>query len=356
MQSLVGTVRADPRLPAARTSTGLTEDLADVVRAAGAAGATGRVVLLLVAVTALTAVLVVASLLVQRRAGHTALLRARGASWPQVVWSTLIETALLVLPALVVAAVLAATVPALRASAGALVVCALVAAVVLALPAVLAARRWEAVRENASGRRFAAARAGGELVVVAGAVLALWQLRRQGGVTTVQDGGLLDRADLVVVAAPVLGLLAGALVAARLVQPVAAVAARALARRRSLPALVAAWQTSRAPGPYAVAVLLLVVLVGTGVLVAGTSATRDAETRAGRPAADRCRRPRGHRPSGGGQPGRVGRRRGGARRRRRRRRRARAAGRGRPRRRPVRCRSSPARPTRPWWRRAPVRW
>ena len=279
VQSLVGTLRADPRLPAARAATGLTEDLADVVRAAGAAGATGRVVLLLVAVTALTAVLVVASLLVQRRAGHTALLRARGASWPQVVWSTLVETALLVLPALVVAAVLAATVPALRSSAGALVVCALVAAVVLALPAVLAARRWEAVRENASGRRFAAARAGGELVVVAGAVLSLWQLRRQGGVTTVQDGGLLDRADLVVVAAPVLGLLAGALVAARLVQPVAAVAARALARRRSLPALVAAWQTSRAPGPYAVAVLLLVVLVGTGVLVVGTAATRDAETR-----------------------------------------------------------------------------
>ena len=279
VQSLVGTVRADPRLPAARTSTGLTDDLAEIARAAGAAGATGRVVLLLVAVTALTAVLVVASLLVQRRAGHTALLRARGASWPQVVWSTLVETALLVLPALVVAGVLASTVPALRASAGALVACALVAAVVLALPAVLAARRWEAVRENASGRRFAAARAGGELVVVAGAVLSLWQLRRQGGVTTVQDGGLLDRADLVVVAAPVLGLLAGALVAARLVRPVAAVAARALARRRSLPALVAAWQTSRTPGPYAVAVLLLVVLVGTGVLVAGTSATRDAETR-----------------------------------------------------------------------------
>ena len=279
VQSLVGTVRADPRLPAARTSPGLTDDLTEVVRAAGAAGATGRVVLLLVAVTALTAVLVVASLLVQRRAGHTALLRARGASWPQVVRSTVIETALLVLPALVVAGALAAAVPALRSSAGALVVCALVAAVVLALPAVLAARRWEAVRENASGRRFAAARAGGELVVVAGAVLSLWQLRRQGGVTTVQDGGLLERTDLVVVAAPVLGLLAGALVAARLVQPVAAVAARALARRRSLPALVAAWQTSRAPGPYAVAVLLLVVLVGTGVLVAGTSATRDAETR-----------------------------------------------------------------------------
>ena len=279
VQSLVGTVRADPRLPAARTGTGLTEDLADVVRAAGAAGATGRVVLLLVTVTALTAVLVVASLLVQRRSGHTALLRARGASWPQVVWSTLVETALLVLPALVVAVVLAATVPTLRASAGALVVCALVAAVVLALPAVLAARRWEAVRENASGRRFAAARVGGELVVVAGAALSLWQLRRQGGITTVQDGGLLDRADLVVVAAPVLGLLAGALVTARVVQPVAAVAARALAERRSLPALVAAWQTSRAPGPYAVAVLLIVVLVGTGVLVVGTSATREAETR-----------------------------------------------------------------------------
>lgn len=74
-QAVVDTVRADPRLPAARTSTGLVEDLPALVRAAGAAGATGRVVLLLVGVVALTAVLVVASLLVQRRSGHTALLR-----------------------------------------------------------------------------------------------------------------------------------------------------------------------------------------------------------------------------------------------------------------------------------------
>jgi hypothetical protein len=276
-QVVVDTVRADPRLPAARTSTGLVEDLPAVVRAAGAAGATGRVVLLLVAVVALTAVLVVASLLVERRSGHTALLRSRGASWPQVVGSTLVETGVLLLPALVVAVVAAVAVPGLRPTALPLAATALVAAAVLALPAVLAARRWEAVRENASGRRSAAARVGGELVVVAGAGLALWQLRRQGGATTVQDGGLLDRADLVVVAAPVLGLLAGALVAARLVQPVSALAARVLARRPGLPALVAAWQTSRAPGPYAVAVLLVVVLVGTGVLVTGTASTRSAE-------------------------------------------------------------------------------
>lgn len=276
-QAVVDAVRSDPRLPGARVRTGLTEDLPDVVRAAGAAGATGRVVLLLVGVVALTTVLVVAALLVQRRAGQAALLRSRGASWPQVAASTLVETGVLVLPALVLTAALAVADPGLRASAPALVGCALAAAAVLALPAVLAARRWEVVRENASGRRTGAARVGGELVVVVGAALALWQLRRQGGSTTLQDGGLLERADLVVVAAPVLGLLAGALVSARLVQPVSAAVARALTRRPGLPGLVAAWQTSRAPGPHVVAVLLVVVLVGTGVLVAGTAATRSAE-------------------------------------------------------------------------------
>lgn len=280
-RTMVDVVTSDPRLGAVRTSTGLTDDLTEVVRAAGSTGAAGRVVLLLVAVASLTALLVVASLLVQRRAGHTALLRARGTSWSQVVVSTVAETAVLVLPALVLAVVLAVAVPERRVSAVALAGCALAASVVLALPTVLGARRWESVREKASGRRSTAVRAGGELVVVVGAGLSLWQLRRQGGATTVQDGGqdggLLDRADLVVVAAPVLGLLAGALLAARLVAPVASVVARTLRRRPGLPALMAAWQTSRAPGPDAVAVLLVVVLVGTGVLVVGTASTREAE-------------------------------------------------------------------------------
>lgn len=270
----VATIGRDPRLPAARTSTALDEDLTAVVREAGAAGAAGRVVLLLVALVSLTAVLVVSSLLVQRRAGHTALLRARGASWPQVVGSTLVETGVVVLPSLVVAVVVAVLAPGTGA---ALALAAVVAAAVLALPAVLSARRWEAVRQNASGRRLGAARVGGEVVVVAGAVLAQWQLRRQDGATAVPDDGLLDRADLVVVAAPVLTVLAGALVAARLVAPAAGLAARVLRRRRDLPALMAAWQTSRAPGPHAVAVLLVVVLVATGVLLVGSSATRDAE-------------------------------------------------------------------------------
>lgn len=275
----VATIAADPRLPAARTSTELGDDLTAVVREAGAAGATGRVVLLLVALVSLTAVLVVSSLLVQRRAGHTALLRARGASWPQVVASTLLETVVVVLPSLLLAVGVAVLAPGTGA---ALAAAAVVAAVVLALPAVLAARRWEAVRQHASGRRLGAARVGGELVVVAGAALAQWQLRRQDGAAALvdgdrSDGGLLDRADLVVVAAPVLTVLAGALVAARLVAPAAALAARSLRRRRDLPALMAAWQTSRAPGPHAVAVLLVVVLVATGVLLAGSAATRDAE-------------------------------------------------------------------------------
>lgn len=278
-RAAVATIDRDPRLPAARTSTALDEELTAVAREAGAAGATGRVVLLLVALVSLTAVLVVSSLLVQRRAGHTALLRARGASWPQVVASTLLETAVVVLPSLLLAVVVAVLAPGTGA---ALAVAAVVAAVVLALPAVLAARRWEAVRQQASGRRLGAARAGGELVVVAGAVLAQWQLRRQDGAAALvdggsPDGGLLDRADLVVVAAPVLTVLAGALVAARLVAPAAALVARALRRRRDLPALMAAWQTSRAPGPHAVAVLLVVVLVATGVLLVGSAATREAE-------------------------------------------------------------------------------
>ncbi len=268
-------ITRDPRLPAADVSEELRDALEPVERQATRTSVIGQVALALVTTAAVGALLVVGRLLAQRRAGQLALLRARGAAWRQVAGWTVLELVALSAPALLLAGVVAAT--GWRREAGVMAWCALAAVVVLAAPTLLASRRWQAVqRASGAGGRAAAVRWGVELVVLAGAAVALW-LARGGPQLMREPAGRPAGLDPMVALAPALTLLAGALVTARVVVLVSAAAARTLSRRQSPAALLAAWQLSRSPGHHVVVVVLLVLLVGSGVVVAGERSTRSAQ-------------------------------------------------------------------------------
>ena len=271
-------IRADPRLVNPAVDDKVRDGLPLLSNQVERAGAVSRVALLLVSVVVVTTILLVARLLVQRRAGQTALLRARGAAWRQVTSWAAVETLLLALPALGLALVALAL--GRSGLAATLAAGALGGSVLLAGPAALAGRRWEAVRAVAGeNRRMATARWGAEVLTLAAAGLALWQLRRYRSLVVAGgDGpGTALGTDPVLVLAPTLALLAGALLVARLVAPVAGIAARALSRRAGLPAVMAAWHTSRAPTAHATSVLLVTLVVGSGVLVTGQHVLRGDE-------------------------------------------------------------------------------
>ncbi|WP_029291743.1 FtsX-like permease family protein [Cellulomonas sp. HZM] len=236
------------------------------------------VVALLLVVLAVTVLLLAARLLAERRAPEQALMASRGASGRQLL-------GLAVLEALAVAAVTAAAAPWLAValyrvvtSRGALrdsglhvdpglparlwVVCALAA---LGLAAVLVApllRRRAVDGEQPDARqdrRSTIARSGGDLALVLLAGVALWQL----GAYRSPVGGAAA-VDPVLVLAPALVLLAGAVLALRLMPLVAHVGERLAARSRSLVAPLAAWELGRRPGRATAAVLLLTLAVGAG--------------------------------------------------------------------------------------------
>lgn len=245
---------------------------------------TGAVVLVVAVVGSVlaAAALGLAALLVAgRRASETALVSARGAGRPQLAGQALAES--LVLAAL--AAVLAVPgalllygwivrAPVL-ASAGlrapttptpALVVT--VAAGCLALVAVLvlpALRRPDHHRGHRATRRGAVARSSADLVLLALAVVGFLQLRSH---TVVAGAGT----DPVLVAAPVLCLLAGAALALRLLPLVASLGERGAGRSRRLVGPLAAWEVSRRTQATGTA-FLLVLATAAGTFGIALSAT-----------------------------------------------------------------------------------
>ncbi|MFJ4440358.1 FtsX-like permease family protein [Streptomyces sp. NPDC088923] len=246
-----------------------------------------RSTLLIVAVQlvllALCALALVAQLLSAERAGHTALLRHRGASRARVAGLAGAEALAVVVPALVVAPLLAgplarvlverssladsglrlaygATPLVWLVSVGFAVVCGVV------LTGALAAG-------NGAGRVRAGAlpgflRAGADLGLLVAAGLAFWQLAGQG---PREDGGAGP--DWLLVVAPALALLAGTVLVLRLVPLAARLGERLAARGRGLPGALVAWQFSRRPQRGAGPVLLLVLAVAMTLLTVAQSAS-----------------------------------------------------------------------------------
>ncbi|CAL9457801.1 FtsX-like permease family protein [Streptomyces sp. enrichment culture] len=238
------------------------------------------------------ALLLVARLLSVERAGELRLLRARGASRGRLAAGSVLEALLLAVPALVCAPLLAGPLVRLLAGQGALAriglgwepsaggsgtvwlvaaVAALGCTLAVTLPALTLA-------PEAGGRPRALPgwlRAGADvgLLVIAG--VAYWQLDRQTSASRTgeaDDAGTLG-VDPLFVATPTLALLAGTVLALRLLPLVARLAERRAASGRGLAAALAGWQLSRRPMRGAGPVLLLVLAVALGTMAIGQGAS-----------------------------------------------------------------------------------
>jgi hypothetical protein len=283
--------------------SGLRDILTDAVVTLRSTQAAVIVTTIQLAVLALYALALAAGLLVDGRLVETELVRARGAEPRQLGTVAALEGLLLVVPAVLAAPLLASVVVRVLATTGVLAEVGLVltprldagsyvgaalaglaSVVVLTVPAVRSARTFTGTRaaRGRTTRAPFAQRTGIDLALLVVAVLGLWQLRRLGG--PVQDDAA-GRAgiDPLLVAAPALGLLAGAVLTLRVVPLAGKLAERLVAGARSLVPVLGAWQLSRRPGRLARSVLLLVLAVAIGTFAAtyGGTWSQSQEDQAG---------------------------------------------------------------------------
>jgi FtsX-like permease family len=285
---------ADLGLDSSALVTTRLDRLADRLGRADLVGRSALVTpILLVVVLGGYALLLVAVLLTEQRRGEIVLLRARGAARFQLAGLAAREAALVVLPAAVLAPPLAVEIlryadrsPVLAGGDLDLVprldpVTWLVAGLavvgcVLAMVGPLLRRGGTYVAELAGRsrpRRWAMAqRIGLDLALVALAVLGWLQLRQYSSPLAGErvTGGL--GIDPLLAAAPTLGVLAGAVLALRLLPPLTRLGERYVDRRSWTATMFGMWQAGRRP--HAGPVLLLALAVGAGTLawcLAGTS-------------------------------------------------------------------------------------
>ncbi|MFC0526167.1 FtsX-like permease family protein [Phytohabitans kaempferiae] len=235
------------------------------------------------------ALVLVAVLMNEQRRGETALLRARGAARLQLAGLAAREAALVVLPAAVLAPLLASQileyvdrVPMLAAGALRLAprfdtltwaVAALAAAGCAVAMLGPALRRGDTyVAEMASRsrptRRAAAQRASLDIALVGLAVLGWFQLRQYSSPLAGGNLGI----DPLLAASPTLGVLAGAAIALRALPPLTRLAERAVDRKPWTATIFGMWQAGRRPQAGPVLLLALAVAVSTlAWCLAGTS-------------------------------------------------------------------------------------
>ncbi len=290
--------------PQITVATGLGPKIDDL-EAALLATRTG-VLLLLIQLVALAAyaLLLTAGLMVEQRRVESAMLHARGASSRQLVVLALLEGLFLAVPAAAVAPWLAAVALRLfnrvgpladigltldpQVSLAAYLVAgfgALLAVAALVAPAIRAARSLTAASQakGRQGSRGVAQRVGLDLALVVAAGVGLWQLRLYGGaITSSVRGGL--GIDPLLVAAPAIGLIAGSILALRLIPLLAQGAEAVVSRRRTAVASLGAWQLARRPLRYSRSALLLTLTVALGgfatlYISTWTSSQRDQAAR-----------------------------------------------------------------------------
>ncbi|HJP72445.1 MAG TPA: FtsX-like permease family protein, partial [Candidatus Limnocylindria bacterium] len=262
IQSIGGRVagmqgRLDDRL-GAKPRLEVASDLPEILRAADRSLLVARTGVLILtvqlAVLAGYALLLTAGLLIDQRRVETALLRSRGASTRQVATLAFMEGVLLAVPAVLLGPWLAALSLRLLNGAGPLaeigldlepkvtmaayLLAALAGAaciVALVVPAFTAARSLveAAGSRGRQQRRDVAQRAGLDLALLAVAAIGFWQLRHYGGSITASVQGQIGL-DPFLVAAPAIGLLAGAVLALRLIPLLAQLLDRAVTGTRGL--------------------------------------------------------------------------------------------------------------------------
>ena len=281
----------EDRLGGPRAAT-LTTTLPDILATASRSllvGGTGILILnVQLAIIAAYALVLVAALLRAWRGPETALLRARGAGAEHLVRLTVVEAIALVVSASVVGPVAAwltlralgvvdalgpesIAVPGAWPPVVSLVV--VMAAIVgiagligLILPTLASDGPLSGVRRSVGrGVQLSAAhRSGLDLALVGIAAVALWQLRAYGAPFTTSVRGSIG-VDPLLVAAPAIGLAAGAVLAMRVIPWAARRLAAVFDDRSNLVGWLGSRQLARRPLRYTAPALLLVVATGIGV-------------------------------------------------------------------------------------------
>jgi hypothetical protein len=298
----------DARLPgrSLRVSSELPAILAAVDRATLVSRSGVLLLTVQFAILAGYATLLVAGMLIERRRIEGALLRSRGASTLHLTAMAFGEAVLLAIPAAIISPWAAVGVVQLLGAVGPLaesgiagtatvdggvmVTAGLAAAacvIALTLPSLTSGGNPAGVRARLSRQvgRTLAQRLGIDLVLVVVAVIGLWQLRLYGSPLTQNARGALGL-DPLLVAAPGIGLLAGGIVATRVVPRIAELAERILTRRRGLVAAIGARQLARRPLRYTRSALLLMLAAALGTFAVSDAATWEASQ--GRQAAYRA--------------------------------------------------------------------
>ncbi|HET6561600.1 MAG TPA: FtsX-like permease family protein [Marmoricola sp.] len=265
------------RVPDYVADSGLREVLGDYLSEATTAEAVVSMVLAGLLLVALLVVGFAARLLGQRRAGAHALLRARGASWPQLLGVQAVEALCVAVPAALLGyALVVVAVPARPSPTSVVLVVALAGFAVV--QTVLAARQEAGRRSEDSGRGSARWR-WRELVE------ALVLLAAVGGVALVRQRGVggdpLQGVDPLIAAVPPLVALAAGLVALRCYRWLSRPALRAVGRRRGAVGVVSL--AAAAPKAGVTSVVVVVLLAGLAFSVfasAITSTIRDGQAQA----------------------------------------------------------------------------
>ncbi|QEO15246.1 hypothetical protein FLP10_13045 [Agromyces intestinalis] len=278
-------------------SGGLEATLVRLLAAAAAARAIAPLPLAIAAIAAIAALWRLGALLAEARRGETVLLRARGATGTQLATGTAAEALWVALPAAALGALLAeALLALLRPGEPRTAVAAWIAAgaVVVAAVALLAgvARRAAArplVRGagDEPGRAVRGGAIGGTVLLAALAALSLWRFLSLGSPLVVGRDGV--SVDPLAAAAPVLVLLALALVVLALARPAGMVLERLATRRPGLSPSLPMRRLGRAPELYAAATLTTVIGVASLTLaaaLAGAWHATDARTAALRTGGD----------------------------------------------------------------------
>ena len=296
---------ADLRALPARLRTALSQDrqvqvtttLPEILTAINRSITVSRTGVLLLslqfAVLAGYAVVLVAGVLVERRRAQVALFRSRGATNAHLVAMAVSEAAMLAAGAALVAPLVALVLVPLLGDVGPVAgsgivadvglggttlvvtaVAALVSIVALSVPMLTSIASLSGVRAALArqGGRTLPQRLGLDLALLALAGLALWQLRLYGAPLTVNARGVLG-VDPLLVAAPAIGLVAGAVLAIRLVPRLGEIAERVLERRRGAVAPLGGRQLARRPLAYSRSALLLMLAISLGTFAFAQSAT-----------------------------------------------------------------------------------
>lgn len=239
------------------------------------------------------ALLLTSNLLVDQRRIETGLIHSRGASTAQIVIMALMEALILALPAAIagpwlatlslrifnhigpLASISLPVNPEVNRDAYALAfISAFGCVLALVLPMLQSARSFVQARAS-RGRQAShglAQRAGIDVLLLAVAVLGYWQLSRYRGPITETVQGKLG-IDPFLVAAPAIGLIAGAIIALRIVPLLARIIDVAAAKQRGLVASLGAWQISRRPLRYARSALLLMIAMAIGLFALSYGST-----------------------------------------------------------------------------------